>query len=68
MEPDDNLYLMVGEIRADVKTLVAREIANSERIATLEKRQWIGAGMAGAIIIYLTGAAERFGVLMKLFG
>lgn len=48
----DDMRFLLGQIHADVRTLVAREKTNGQRISTLERRYWIGAG-AGVVMLAL---------------
>lgn len=43
MEEND-LHFMVGEIRSDVKTLLAMRADHEERITSLERWRWVSYG------------------------
>jgi len=49
IESEQDLYTAIGEIQADLRTLIAKEKTNSERIErmekTVERRTYAGAGL-----------------------
>jgi hypothetical protein len=51
----------VAEIKCDVKTLVAKQTADSERIARLEERQTRTAGILAIAQVIGTGLGMWFG-------
>lgn len=57
IESEQDLYVAVGAIQADVRTLVAREQVNAHRITDLEKalerRTW-----AGAVLFVILAAGD----------
>lgn len=48
MEPDRELFLMIGEIRAGVKQLLASSANHEKRISFLEKWRFLLIGLAAA--------------------
>lgn len=46
---DDDVRFMLGEIRSDVKTLLAREKDQETRLRRVETRQWYAAGVSAAL-------------------
>lgn len=46
MDDEHTLYMMVGEIRSDVKTLLARSAVDDKRIRSLERWRWYQGGAA----------------------
>jgi hypothetical protein len=68
--PDTDLYLMVGEIKSDVKAILAQNAAYEKRISDVEKRTfkverkiWTGAGAAAMLSMFVTAAvAKVFGL------
>lgn len=57
---------MLGEIKAGVEILLAREETNSARIGRVEKWQWTSAGATGALAI-LIPFILKFEPIARLF-
>jgi hypothetical protein len=58
----DNLMLMVGEIRSDVKKLLESSLSQDKRISSLERYRYSVAGFcAAAGMIVPTAIAKAFG-------
>jgi hypothetical protein len=62
-----SLHFLVGGLHAKVDTLLAREITNSKRIDTLERRYWLGAGL-GLAMLYAVGDGKLISIFKGLFG
>lgn len=58
MDRQDEILLMLGEVRADVKTLLKSDEDQEERLRSLEQSAWKKSGIMGAIgaIIGFIGA------------
>lgn len=55
MQPDQDLLLMIGEIRSDVKKLLTLE----KRVSRLEHGAWVAAGVAGTLAATVTTAIAK---------
>ena len=64
----ETLHQTIGSLHAKVDILLERGASHDERITALEKRQWIGAGVAGAIVLYFSGLPGKLEALAKMFG
>lgn len=53
MDPNNELHLMVGEIRSDVKTLLAHAKAHDTRITAVEHKQWYISGGMAALAVFI---------------
>lgn len=51
-DKDADLYLMVGEIRSDVKTLLKSVAVDDARLRKVEHRQWWLAGVIAAVAVF----------------
>jgi hypothetical protein len=60
--PENDLYMMVGEIRSDVKKLLENDTTTQQRVGSLEKKFWIAVGATGFLGAMVTPAVA------KLFG
>lgn len=71
MEPNPDtsttLHFLVGGLHSKVDLLLAREGKNAERIDTLERRYWVGAGLGLALLFYLYGGHALVEMLPKAF-
>jgi len=61
---DFDLYTAIGEIRSDVKALLANDSDLSKRVGWLEKKYWLAAGGASVIGIFIPAAIAH---AMKIF-
>ncbi len=52
MLEDNDLHMMVGEIRSDVKKLLKSDIDYGKRLATVEHRQWWMAGVGACVAFF----------------
>jgi hypothetical protein len=50
MDDEHSLYMMVGEIRSDVKTLLTRSAKDDTRITSLERFRWWQGGIGAAAV------------------
>lgn len=67
IENEPTLHFLVGGLHSKVDILLSREEANSARIDSLERRYWIGAGVAGAVTVYFATATGKLESFLKLF-
>lgn len=49
-EREAELHRLVGEIHADVRTLVAKDISNTKRLNALEHRTYIGGAVLATLL------------------
>lgn len=64
MQESDNLFLMVGEIRSDVKKLLENNTAQDKRLGALERKFWTSTSAIALIATAaMTGAAKALGFL-----
>lgn len=56
---ESELYLMVGEIRSDVKKLLENDVSTQQRVGSLEKKIWTASGAAAFLGMFVTTAAAK---------
>jgi type II secretory pathway component PulL len=59
---ENNLYMVVGEIRSDVKKLLNGEYDTNKRLTSLERWRWWQAG-AGACLAFVAAKISLMGGL-----
>lgn len=63
---NEQALILLGEIKADVRTLVQREETNSHRISKIEKWQWTSAG-GTAVLAVIVPFLLKLEPLRRLF-
>lgn len=56
---ETDLYMMVGEIRSDVKKLLQTNEVNDKRIGSLERKIWTASGAAAFLGMMVTTAVAK---------
>jgi len=63
MDGHDELMVMVGEIRADVKTLLRNDAEKGKRLTSLERDSWMAKGaLALAAAAFATKVRALLGI------
>ena len=61
MNPDNDLHMMVGEIRSDVKKLLNNADNTDKRVGSLEKKWWTTIALVGLWATTAVAHAIGFG-------